>query len=471
MAKAKGTNCFKLPDRVRRALNLPATHVITSKPRFIWSHHGILQLLMHSQRVNSSAVCVAFRDRDGMHNKDVSFDFGQQKVRGVNIGGWLVLEPWITTSIFQQQDQSLGIVDEYTLCQKNPDHAEGILQDHWNNWLQEGDLQRIHDSGFNMIRIPVGYWAFKKYPGDPYVMGAQDQLDKAIGWANSTGLKVMIDLHGVPLSQNGYDNSGQRSLNLQTTDTSPQWGSQDSVSFTLDVLGMVADKYTQPEYSNVVSAIELVNEPLMSKLPGGKDTVTNYYRQGYNRVRQDSDVNVIIHDGFVAASEWNGFLVPSDNNAQRVILDTHVYQVFSNDQVKMQPQQHREAVCGGASSYAQNRDKWLIVGEWTAAMTDCAPALNGYGVGARYDGTYPGSSYVASCDGKNFIDTWDAQFKSDMTGYIEAQLEVYECETNGWIFWNFKTEAAAEWDLFRLQDAGVFPSITENRQCSSICSG
>jgi len=31
----------------------------------------------------------------------LKFDFGNEKVRGVNLGGWFVLEPWITPSIFE----------------------------------------------------------------------------------------------------------------------------------------------------------------------------------------------------------------------------------------------------------------------------------------------------------------------------------------------------------------------------------
>lgn len=29
------------------------------------------------------------------------FNFNTQKVRGINLGGWFVLEPWITPSIFE----------------------------------------------------------------------------------------------------------------------------------------------------------------------------------------------------------------------------------------------------------------------------------------------------------------------------------------------------------------------------------
>jgi len=103
-------------------------------------------------------------------------------------------------------------------------------------------------------------------------------------------------------------------------------------------------------------------------------------------------------------------------------------------------------------------------------MTDCAAALNGYQIGARYDGTYPGSSHVGSCADINFIDTWSQVLKDDTRGYIEAQLEVYEQYTQGSIFWNFKTEASAEWDLFRLLDAGVFPNPITDRKFSQICS-
>jgi len=47
--------------------------------------------------------------------------------------------------------------------------------------------------------------------GEPYIQGQADHLDNAIGWARLYDLKVIIDLHGAPGSQNGFDNSGRRS--------------------------------------------------------------------------------------------------------------------------------------------------------------------------------------------------------------------------------------------------------------------
>lgn len=103
-------------------------------------------------------------------------------------------------------------------------------------------------------------------------------------------------------------------------------------------------------------------------------------------------------------------------------------------------------------------------------MTDCAAALNGYGIGARYDGTYPGSWFVGSCDDRNFIERWEQWLKDDTRAYIEAQLETFERRTQGWVFWNFKTQGSPEWDAFRLIDEGIFPQPLGDRRFEQICA-
>ncbi|KAH8596733.1 glycoside hydrolase family 5 protein [Bisporella sp. PMI_857] len=395
--------------------------------------------------------------------RSVSFAFGSEKVRGLNIGGWLVLEPWITPSIFRSVDQSLGIVDELTLTQKLGSQAAlEILRPHWDSWVRWEDFKKIADAGFNTVRIPIGYWAYSLDSGEPYTQGAAPYLDAAIDWARSTGLKIWIDLHGAPKSQNGFDNSGHRT-------TSPAWQQGDSVAQTLAVLQTITQKYAKPEYQDVVVAIELLNEPLGPAL--NLDVLKQFTRDSYGQVRAVSDTPVVFSDAFNTPSSWNNFLGGSDTDAYNAIIDHHEYQVFTNDLVAMSPAQHIQQVSTNAPSYGGS-DKWVVVGEWTAAMTDCAPALNGYGIGARYDGTYPGSSVVGSCAGKSDITTWDEQFKSDTRAYIQAQIAAFEQQA-GWIFWNFKTEGAHEWDAFKLLDNGIFPALysSKPRTMSSTSSG
>lgn len=299
-----------------------------------------------------------------------------------------------------------------------------VLRPHWDSWVQLSDFKRIAASGFNLVRIPVGHWAYNDL--GPYARGAAPYLDKAIGWARQTGLKVMIDLHGAPRSQNGFDNSGRRM-------PKPLWTTGDTVQRTLETLKKIQTKYGHSSYDDVVAGIELLNEPLVSALDS--NTVKQFSRAGYLQQRAVSQSRVVvIQDGFVDPREYNGWLTPSDQNSQWVAIDHHEYQVFTNEQVSMAPWQHRQYVCNHAESYS-GADKWTFVGEWSAAMTDCAFALNGYGRGARYDGTFPGSTYVGSCADINYFDKWSQTLKDDTRGYIEAQMESFEWHTQGWIFW------------------------------------
>lgn len=335
-----------------------------------------------------------------------------------------MLEPWITPSIFQKYPNDRGIVDEYTLCDVlgNQKALEDVLRPHWQSWIQFEDLQKIKKSGFNVVRIPIGFWAYDN-SNTPYASGAAYWMDRAIQWARQVGLKVIVDLHGAPGSQNGFDNSGHRI-------DKPLWQTGNNVQRTLNVLNTIQKKYGSAAYDDVIAGIELLNEPLTPEL--NLDEVKQFERNGYGQQRAVSQTRVVvIQDGFQQPNSYNGWLTPSDKNSQWVALDHHEYQVFTPELVSMQPWQHRQFVCNNAYTYA-GADKWTIVGEWSAAMTDCAAALNGYGIGARYDGTYPGSWYVGSCDTMNDLNSWPDYYRDDTRGYIEAQMETFERYTQGW---------------------------------------
>lgn len=185
--------------------------------------------------------------------------------------------------------------------------------------------------------------------------------------SNMQGLELTSSFFiGAQRSQNGYDNSGQFL-------TTPGWTTGDSVSATESVLGMIADKYAAPSYQDVVVAIELLNEPLMNELVGGEGATRSYYQNGFGTVRSVSSTSVVIHDGFQNAAHWNGFL--TGQGAGGAILDHHEYQCFSNADIALSAQEHIGAVCSRAQSWGEGQDKFLIVGEWSSAMTDCAPAL------------------------------------------------------------------------------------------------
>ena len=146
------------------------------------SRRAMFMLLIH---LNSSSR---------LGSRSPAFDYSSQKVRGVNLGGWLVLEPSITPSIFEAAGDSA--VDEWTLSQTLANEGLSRLSAHWNAWITADDFTQIASLGLNHVRIPIGYWAINPLPSEPYVQGQLQKLDQAIGWARNSGLKVIIDLHG-----------------------------------------------------------------------------------------------------------------------------------------------------------------------------------------------------------------------------------------------------------------------------------
>ena len=216
--------------------------------------------------------------------------------------------------------------------------------------------------------------------------------------------------------------------------------------------------------------IEIVNEPLTPELD--MDQVKQYYINSHAQQRQYSQSRVVVmHDGFQNTNYWNGFLTPSSSpSAQNVAVDHHEYQVFTPELVALNTSGHLAHICSQSPVY-DGSDKWTIVGEWTAAMTDCAKWLNGYRIGSRYEGQVPGSWYVGSCANKGDISTWSQQMRDDTRSFIEAQMDSYEEYTRGWTFWNFKTEnsSAGEWDAFALIEAGIFPQPLTSRTYDFTC--
>lgn len=61
----------------------------------------------------------------------LAFDYGTTKIRGVSLGGWLLLEPFLTPSIFLATNDQ-NVVDEYTYGQKyGSAGAATRLKSHW----------------------------------------------------------------------------------------------------------------------------------------------------------------------------------------------------------------------------------------------------------------------------------------------------------------------------------------------------
>lgn len=274
---------------------------------------------------------------------DKNWAYGQMPIRGVNLGGWLSIEPFITPSLFSSYKANQGIVDEYTLTKElGPSQAAKLLEKHYARFMNEQTFKDVQDAGFDHVRIPFSYWAIITYPGDPYVPKISWRyLLRGIEYARKYGLRVNLDLHALPGSQNGWNHSGRQGAIEWLNGPDGALNAQRS----LDLHTQLSTFFAQPRYKNVVAIYGLVNEPRMSAL--SIEAVLAWTTSAVGIVRKSGVRQLIAFgDGFLGLPKWQGKLQGLD----RLVLDAHQYVIFNPDQIAFTHQKKIQYACSGWSS-------------------------------------------------------------------------------------------------------------------------
>jgi len=322
------------------------------------------------------------------------------QIRGVNLGGWMVLEPWITPSLFYQflnaRDNETAL-DMYTFCEVlGPDEANKQLRNHWKKWVTEDIIRQLAESNaVNSLRLPVGDFQFIPYgPYHGCVDGGLEFVDQLLDWAQSYGLTVLIDVHTMKDSQNGFDNSGQAMGLTWTSSLNSEFGGlttfqhwpirsaewigefdpetasyptikHDNIQHALKVLEKIVERYAGHP---AVLGLEPLNEPWQYT---PLDVLKRFYWEGYLLMKARAPYwKYIMHDSFRLGS-WKGFM---DGCPERA-LDTHIYQAWRDPDSRIG---FYTDACRAKMFIAEvERDFGpVIVGEWSLATDNCGTRVH-----------------------------------------------------------------------------------------------
>jgi len=358
------------------------------------------------------------------------------RLHGVNLGGWLVLEKWMTPSLFE----GLEATDETTWCAELGQKAPERLRAHWNSFITRGDFKWLAGVGINAVRIPLGHWIFgppypyhEKYGANPhpFVTGGIKVLDKAFKWAAEFGLCVILDLHAAPGCQNGFDNGGIKDV--------CEWHTKEEyLAHSVDVLGRLAGRYGAHP---ALYGIEVLNEPRWD-IP--TELLKAYNLRACDAIRAHCPperVAVVFHDGFRPHGEYLGFMQPPQH--QNVIYDIHRYQCFEREDLDMDIHGHLhkagDAWREEAGAIARELKLPAIVGEWSLG-------LNLEVVSLWAEGPYD-----------HALTRMDA-YQRDVSyrAYGAAQLLAF-AQHLGWFFWSYRTETTPEWCFRDCVERGWLP--------------
>ncbi|KAI0323600.1 glycoside hydrolase [Cubamyces sp. BRFM 1775] len=271
----------------------------------------------------------------------------------------------------------------------------------------------IAGAGLNWIRLPIPFWAINKWNDiDVDASGATvvepflaktcwTYILRVLGWARKYGLRVNLDLHTMPGSQNGYNHSGKLG----------------SINWMKGVMGLA-----NPEWRNVMQMFGMVNEPYLHGI--GRNEVQSFYLHAYEMVRSITGTGegngpmISLYDGFAGPANWAGFLAGSD----RVNIDTHPYFAFNGNA-------NREPV----NVTADGDPTGGMGGKWPLqanGMNDCGLSINGI----TPSGAAGGANYGPGCDYWEDWQSWSDDSKAGLKNFVLASMDAL----GDWFFWTWK---------------------------------
>lgn len=324
-------------------------------------------------------------------------------LRGINLGGWLVAERWMTPDLFEgvERDGEVALVRELGYTE-----ARRRLSAHRDTFIAEKDFAWIKKNGFDFVRLPVGYWLFEKT--NDFIDG-EIYLKEAFKWAQVHDLRIVLDFHGLQGSQNGLEHSGQvGKVRLY------RHGNQKLALKTLEY--MCKTYGAEP----MLLAMEIINEP---KTRWFLWRLLRYYDRSIRIALRHlrPDVLVIVSDAFrplrlARALSRRGY-------GSRVVMDLHLYQMFDDKYQSMSHGEHLKEVADEWGKDLQTIQQLVpvMIGEWSAAL--------------------PVAAYAGLTQG---------QKEAACVRYYQAQEALFDETAWAHSYWSYKTPAWGVWDYKKI---------------------
>ena len=236
-------------------------------------------------------------------------------LNGVNLGGWLVMEPWMcpadsgglpdTYSIIQELDNRFGVATE-----------QAMILDYQKDWITTQDLTNIKNAGFNTVRVPVWWGNF--YPianvsNGSFRSDAFTELDWLVNSAGAAGLYVIIDMHGAVGSQSTSDDTGQQNQNQY-------WSNGNDQGNTAYMWWEIANHY---KGNTTIAGYDLLNEPTGAP---SNAAVISAQAGLYTSVRSADPNHIIFIEGTWGNWDWSMLPNPSSEGWTNVVYEMHEYQ-------------------------------------------------------------------------------------------------------------------------------------------------
>lgn len=262
------------------------------------------------------------------------------QLKGVNAGQMLVQEGWMSLfaleplknedgsyvkdkddniqyPAFAEEDLRAGIASNLNL---NTYDIEELMDIYRSCFFAEEDFRIVKEElGLNTIRLPFYYLNIlnedltRKSEEDAFTY-----LDWFISKAAEYELYVVLDLHGAPGAQNGYEHSGS------SKECPELWENEENIAATVDLWDFVSMHYleTRPDLGRWIATYDILNEPTYEA--GGVTTKECWevFDQIYDAIRDNGDQHVVTIE---SCWDFSRLPDPADYGWENVQYEYHWY--------------------------------------------------------------------------------------------------------------------------------------------------
>ena len=223
---------------------------------------------------------------------------------------------------FTEEEFRAGLKSNPNLADYDLDE---LMEYYWSCFFTEEDFRIIkEDLQLNTIRLPIYYLNILNE--DLSLKSEEDAfayIDWFVGCAAEQGLYVILDLHGAPGSQNGYEHSGTAKKEANF------WTNEEYVDAVVSLWDFVSQHYTQtaPELGKWIATYDILNEPTYTH--GGTTTKEcwDIFDRIYDTIRDNGDAHVVTMEG---CWDFGKLPDPADYGWENVQYEYHWYNWWSD---------------------------------------------------------------------------------------------------------------------------------------------
>lgn len=202
---------------------------------------------------------------------------------------------------------------------------DDLMAYYWTCFFTEEDFRIIkEDLELNTIRLPF-YW--RNLLNDDLTLKDEEAfwyLDWFISMAAKYELYIVLDLHGAPGSQNGFEHSGTENVGYAGF-----WENPDYVNSVIELWDLVSHHYTvsRPELGKWIAAYDILNEPTYRYAGLTNKKCWEVFDRLYDTIRENGDNHVVIMEGC-----WDFATLPdpADYGWENVMYEYHLYNWKNN---------------------------------------------------------------------------------------------------------------------------------------------